>query len=156
MSEAADKGHPVHQLLSQRARRPVTLARITRTTIVASLLYGVTGSWSWGTTIETASDGRPLTDVALGGSASGWGELVILALAVAAVVARRRRRALRSVPQSPGGAGVGADRLLRGMWLFVAAVWVLTILQALIAVSLVEHQIVPPFLINGTVHVRHP
>jgi hypothetical protein len=41
------------------------------------------------------------------------------------------------------------------MWLYVAAVWFFTIVQAVVAIQLVQHHIVPPFLINGTVHLSH-
>lgn len=138
-----------------RVQRSATMATIVGSTIVASALYGMTGSWSWASTIETASDGRPITAVQLTGAATGWGELVILALGAAAWIVLRKSQAHRSLHLTPGIARLSTDRLIGWMWLYVAAVWFFTIVQAVVAIQLVQHHIVPPFLINGTVHLSH-
>lgn len=144
-----------HGTRRRRARRPASVATVVGTTVVASLLYGLTGSWSWASTIETGSDGRPLTDVQLSGAASGWGWLVILVLGGAAWALSRNPGALPTPRHERGVGRLTADHLISWMWLYLAAVWIFTIVQAVVAVQLVQHQIVPPFLINGTVHIHH-
>lgn len=153
---AADHDHAVaHGMQRRRAPRNATIWTVLGATFVASLLYEMTGSWAWTSTVATASDGTPLTEVQLRGAASGWGEIVVLLFGVAAWVSCRNPAPPGPMSHSRGVGRSSADRVIRWMWLYIAGVWVFSILQGVVAVFLVQHQIVPSFLINGTVHLRH-
>jgi hypothetical protein len=91
----------------------------------------------------------------LGGAASGWGLLVILVLGGAAWALSRNPGALPTLRHERGRDRLSADHLIGLMWLYLAAFSIFTTVQAVVAVELVQHQIVPPFLINGTVHIHH-
>jgi hypothetical protein len=141
--------------LHRQGRRPARAMTIVGTTGISLILYEITGSWHWTSALDSAPDGRPITEVQLGGDASAWGASVIVVLGVLAWVLLNRHRPL----PHEGHRAMLADhrypeRLLTWMSVYVIAVGAFTVAQAVLAILLVDHHVVPPFLLNGTVHVQ--